>query len=136
MLAGRRQPGQLLPALAKFGARKEETALRHLIQQLALNNRHYGYRRIGVLLRREGWQVNHKRLLRILREDNLLCLRSRPFVPMTTDSRHGWRVVPNLARGMIVTDVDQLWVADITYLHLAEEFAFLAVILEPSVVKS
>jgi putative transposase len=57
-------------------------------------------------------------------------LRARPFVPITTDSRHGWRVVPNLARGMVPTGLDQLWVADITYIHLQEEFAFLAIVLD------
>ncbi|THK33681.1 IS3 family transposase [Ensifer sp. MPMI2T] len=110
--------------------RRAETGLRDLIQKMALNNAHYGYRRIGALLRREGWQVNHKCILRIMREDNLLCLRARPFVPATTHSRHGWQVVPNLARGMILNGVNQLWVADITFLHLAEEFAFLAVVLD------
>lgn len=110
--------------------RQEETGLRDVIQKLALTHRHYGYRRIGALLGREGWQVNHKRVLRVMGEDNLLCLRSRPFVPRTTDSRHSWRVVPNLARGMELTGVNQLWVADITYLHLAEQFAYLAVVLD------
>lgn len=110
--------------------RCEETGLRDAIQRLALGNPHYGYRRIGVLLGREGWRVNHKRVLRLLREDNLLCLRKAAFVPMTTDSRHGWRVVPNLARGLQPTDIDQLWVADITYVHLAEEFAYLAIVLD------
>ncbi|TIU08307.1 MAG: IS3 family transposase [Mesorhizobium sp.] len=110
--------------------RRAETGLRDLIQKLALVNAHYGSRRIGALLRREGWQVNHKCVLRIMREDNLLCLRARPFVPATTNSRHGWQVVPNLARGMILSGVNQLWVADITFLHLAEEFAFLAVVLD------
>src|SRR5205807_8354180 len=60
----------------------------------------------------------------------LLCLRKRSFVPATTDSNHGWRVVPNLARGMELTAIDQLWVADITYIRLQEEFAFLAVVLD------
>lgn len=105
-------------------ARREETGLRDAIQHLALANRHYGYRRIASLLGREGWQANHKRVLRLMREDNLLCLRRKGFVPMTTDSRHGWRVVPNLARGMELTGLDQLWVADINYIHLAEEFAY------------
>ncbi|RWO76053.1 MAG: transposase [Mesorhizobium sp.] len=91
-------------------SRQEETGLRDVIQRLALANRHYGYRRIGALLGREGWQVNHKRVLRVMGEDNLLCLRTRPFVPRTTDSRHSWRVVPNLARGMELTGVNQLWV--------------------------
>ena len=110
--------------------RREEMGLRDAIQRLALANRRYGYRRVGALLRREGWQANHKRVLRLMREDNLLALRSKAFVPATTDSRHGWRVVPNLARGMELTGIDQLWVADITYVHLAEEFAYLAVILD------
>jgi transposase InsO family protein len=65
-----------------------------------------------------------------MRRDNLLCLRERPFVPVTTDSRHEWRVVPNLARGLVPIGLDQLWVADITYIRLAEEFAFLAVLLD------
>jgi putative transposase len=110
--------------------RQEETGLRDAIQRLALAQRHYGYRRIGALLRREGWIANHKRVLRLMAEDNLLCLRTRPFVPATTDSRHGWRVVANLARGIELTGVDQLWVADITYVHLAEEFAYLAIVLD------
>jgi len=110
--------------------RREETGLRDAIQHLAIKHRHYGYRRIGALLRREGWQANHKRVLRLMREDNLLCLRHRPFVPLTTNSRHSWHVVPNLTRGMRLNGLDQLWVADITYLHLAEEFGYLAVILD------
>jgi transposase InsO family protein len=101
-----------------------------VLQHLAIGHRHYGYRRLTALLRREGWTVNHKRVLRLMRTDNLLCLRRRAFVPATTDSRHDWRVVPNLARGMEVTGLDQLWVADITYLRLLEEFAFLAVVLD------
>jgi putative transposase len=110
--------------------RQEETGLRDVIQRLALRHRHYGYRRIGALLRREGWQANHKRVLRLMREDNLLCLRQTPFVPTTTNSRHNWCVVPNLARGIVLDRLDLLWVADITYLHLAEEFGYLAVILD------
>ena len=110
--------------------RREETGLRDAIQRLALANRHYGYRRIAALLVREGWQANHKRVLRLMREDNLLCLRKAAFVPATTDSRHNWRIVPNLARGLEVTGLDQLWVADITYVHLAEEFGYLAVVLD------
>ena len=110
--------------------RQEETGVRDAIQRLALAHRHYGYRRIAAQLRREGLAVNRKRVLRLLREDNLLCLRARPFVPVTTDSRHGWRVVPNLARGMVLTGLDQLWVADITYVRLLEEFAYLAIVLD------
>jgi len=110
--------------------RQEETGVRDAIQRLALAHRHYGYRRIGALLRREGFVVNHKRVLRLMREDNLLCLRKRSFVPATTCSRHEWRVVPNLARGMVPTGLDQLWVADITYIRLQEEFAYLAIVLD------
>src|SRR5262245_28168780 len=110
--------------------RQEETGVRDAIQRLAIANRHYGYRRIAALLRRDGYAVNHKRVLRLMREDNLLCLRRRAFVPATTDSNHGWRVVPNLTHGMVLTGIDQLWVADITYIRMLEEFAYLAVVLD------
>ena len=124
------EPRRLLPALAGSAPRQEETAVRDAIQRVALANRHYGYRRIAAQLRRAGLVVNHKRVLRLMRRDNLLCLRKRAFVPVTTDSRHDWRVVPNLARGMVPTGLDQLWVADITYVRLPEEFAYLAVVLD------
>jgi putative transposase len=110
--------------------RQEETTLRDAIQRVVLANRRYGYRRIAAQLRRDGFVVNHKRVLRLMRQDNLLCLHKRPFVPVTTDSRHEWRVVPNLARGLVPTGLDQLWVADITYVRLLEEFAYLAVLLD------
>lgn len=93
---------------------REETALRDRLQQLALSHRFYGCRRITALLRREGWQVNRKRVARMMREDNLLCLKRSPFKPATTDARHDWRVWPNLARRLIPMQVNQLWVADIT----------------------
>ena len=104
--------------------------MRDAIQRAALENEHYGYRRITAQLRRDGLVANHKRVLRLMRLDNLLCLRKRPFVPVTTDSRHAWEVVPNLARELVPTGLDQLWVADITYVRLAHEFAFLAVLLD------
>src|SRR3954471_17248215 len=110
--------------------RQEETVVRDAIQRVSLAKRRYGYRRIAAQLRRDGLVANHKRVLRLMRRDNLLCLRKRPFVPVTTDSRHAWRGVTNLARGLVPTDLDQLWVADITYVRLAEEFAFLAVLLD------
>jgi transposase InsO family protein len=110
--------------------KREETGLRDAIQKLSVAHRHYGYRRIAAQLGREGWQANHKRVLRLMREDNLLCLRKAGFVPQTTDSKHGWRVVTNLARGLELTGLDQLWAADITYVHLAEEFAYLAIVLD------
>jgi putative transposase len=110
--------------------RTAETALRDEVQRLALAQRHYGYRRIAVLLRRAGWQVNRKRVLRLMREDNLLCLRKAAFVPATTDSRHSWRIYPNLAWRLQPTGLNQLWVADITYIRLAEGFVYLAVVLD------
>ena len=127
---GAGQPGRILPALAGSAPRAAETALRDELQRLALAHRHYGYRRITALLRREGWRVNHKRVLRIMREDNLLCLRKAAFVPATTDSSHRWRIYPNLARRLQPTATNQLWVADITYVRLAEDFAYLAVVLD------
>jgi putative transposase len=111
--------------------RAHDTTVRDAIQRLALaNGRHRGYRLVTFQLRQEGLVVNHRRVLRLMRQDNLLCLRKRSFVPPTTDSRHGWPVVPNLARGMQPNDLDQLWVADITYIRLREQFVYLAVILD------
>jgi putative transposase len=108
----------------------EEIGLRDAMQRLALAHRHYGYRRIGALLRREGWCVNAKRVLRLMREANLLCLRKKAYAPATTDSNHGWRVYPNLARRMVPMAPDRLWVADITYIRLERAFVYLAVLLD------
>ena len=93
---------------AASAPRVEETGVRDAIQRLALAYRHYGYRRIAAQLRREGFAVNRKRVLRLMQQDNLLCLRRRPFVPVTTDSRHTWRVVPNLARGMVPSGLEEV----------------------------
>lgn len=103
--------------------------LRHQVQRVALENRLYGYRRVSEQLQREGWPVGRKRVARIMREDNLLCVRKRRFVP-TTDSNHFWPVYPNLAPQRVVETINQLWVADITYIRLLEEFIYLAVILD------
>jgi putative transposase len=103
--------------------------LRDAIQRIALQWPSYGRPRITAELRRQGWTVNPKRVYRILREDNLLCVRKRKFVP-TTDSNHHRKVYPNLARQMVLTTVDQLWRADITYIRLQDEFVYLAVILD------
>jgi putative transposase len=110
--------------------RQEETALRDAIQRLSLAERPLGYRPITALLRREGWVVNHKRVERLRRTDNLLCLRKPAFRPATTDSRHGFALYPNLAWKLRPTAVNLLWVADITYVRLAEAFVYLAVILD------
>jgi putative transposase len=103
--------------------------LRDAIQRIALEWPSYGRRRITQELRRRGWTVNGKRVYRFMREDNLLCVRKRKFV-ITTDSNHRRKVYPNLAREMVLTDVDQLWRADITYIRLRDEFVFLAVVLD------
>jgi len=107
----------------------EQVALRDAIQRLALKRRQRGYRLVTQHLKREGWLINHKRVLRLMREDNLLCIRRRRFV-ITTDSDHSWKTYPNLARSMVLTDLNQLWVADITYVRLRLEFVYVAVILD------
>jgi putative transposase len=109
---------------------RADADLRDAIQRLSLAHRHYGYRRITAQLRREGQIVNAKRVLRLMRADNLLCLRERPFVPRTTDSRHGFALVPNLIRGLVPTGIDQIWVADITFVRLGEAFIYLAIVLD------
>jgi putative transposase len=106
-----------------------DVELRDAIQRIALEFPYYGRPRIAAELKRRGWTVNHKRVGRILREDNLLCLRRRKFV-VTTDSGHGLRVYPNLAASMELSGIDQLWVADITYIRLETEFVYLAVVLD------
>jgi putative transposase len=109
---------------------EEEMAVRAEIQRIALEHRRqYGYVRITRELRECGWCVNHKRVLRILHEDNLLALRPRKFV-RTTDSQHHEKVYLNLARHLELTGLNQLWVADITYIRLRTEFVYLAVILD------
>jgi putative transposase len=103
--------------------------LRDEIQRIALEWPCYGWRRVRAELRRRGWTVNHKRVRRIMREDNLLCLRRRKFV-VTTDSNHNQPVYPNLAGELVLTGINQLWVADITYIRLEVEFVYLAVVLD------
>jgi len=103
--------------------------LRDTIQRIALEWPSYGRPRITAELRRRGWTVNPKLVYRLMREDNLLCVRKRKFV-VTTDSNHTRRIYPNLARDLVLTAPDQLWRADITYIRLREEFVFLAVILD------
>jgi putative transposase len=103
--------------------------LRDEIQRIATDWPCYGWRRVQAELKRRGWVVNHKRVRRIMREDNLLCLRRRKFV-VTTDSNHKLPVYPNLAAEMELSGIDQLWIADITYIRLEIEFVFLAVVLD------
>lgn len=106
-----------------------DVELRDQIQRLALEFPSYGYRRITAQLQRDGITVNHKRILRLMREDNLLCLRKRRFI-VTTDSAHGLPVYRNLVPTLTVNDINQLWLSDITYVRLQSEFIYLAVILD------
>lgn len=109
---------------------EEAMAVRTEIQQIALaHRRRYGYRRITAELRRRGLLVNHKRVARLMREDNLLAVQPRAFV-VTTDAGHHLDVYLNLARRMTLTGIDQLWIADITYIRLKAEFVYLAVLLD------
>jgi putative transposase len=103
--------------------------LRDAIQKIAVEWPSYGRPRMTKELRRRGWKVNPKRVYRLMREDNLLCVRKRKFV-VTTDSNHTRKIYPNQARDMMLTATDQLWRADITYIRLRDEFVFLAVILD------
>jgi putative transposase len=103
--------------------------LRDLIQRISLENRCYGYRRVTEELDKRGVIANHKRVLRLMRADNLLAVRRRRFV-LTTDSRHGFAIYSNLAARLTLTGVNQLWVADITYVRLRETFLYLAVVLD------
>jgi hypothetical protein len=110
--------------------RQADVAVRDLIQRIVLENRCYGYRRVTAELGRRGVVVNHKRVLRLMRLDNLLAVRKRRFV-FTTDSRHTYAVYPNLAARLVtLTAVNQLWVADITYVRLRETFLYLAIVLD------
>jgi len=106
-----------------------EMEVRDEMQKIAVESPAYGYRRITAELRHRGFAVNRKRVLRMMREDNLLCVRRRAFVA-TTDSRHNLPVYPNLAGQMEPTAIHQLWVADITYIRLRTEFVYLAVVLD------
>jgi len=116
----RRVPRQATPV---------EMEVRDQMQKVAAESPAYGYRRITAELQQRGFDVNHKRVLRMMREDNLLCVRRRAFM-VTTDSRHNLPVYPNLAGEMKPTAINQLWVADITYVRLRTEFVYLAVMLD------
>jgi putative transposase len=109
----------------------EDMELRTVIQQIVLEHRgRYGSRRVALELHKRGFPVNRKRVVRLMREDNLLAIQPRSFVAATTDSDHGLEVALNLARHMRLTGINQLWVADITYIRLRAEFVYLAVVLD------
>lgn len=106
-----------------------EMNIRDEMQKIALEFNRYGYRRMSAELRRRGFMVNHKRILRLMRQDNLLCAK-RLFKPVTTNSNHSFRTYPNLAKGMEVTGLNQLWASDITYIRLPNEFIYLAAVID------
>jgi putative transposase len=117
-------------SLKEWQPTEEEMEVRSVIQTVALEHRRrYGYRRITAELHRRGMPVNHKRVARIMREDNLLGVQPKLFV-VTTNSNHKLEIYLNLASRMKLTGIHQLWVADITYIRLKAEFVYLAVILD------
>ena len=115
-------------ARASYVKRDDERLL-PLVKELIDERPTYGYRRITIELQQRGFDVNHKRVLRMMHEDNLLCVRRRAFM-VTTDSRHNLPIYPNLAREIKPMAINQLWVADITYIRLRTEFVYLAVVLD------
>lgn len=110
-------------------AAADETELRDAIERIVLDFPGYGYRRVTHALHRSGWPVNHKRVLRVMREESLLCQLKRHFV-VTTDSAHGYRTYPNLLVAASLDRLDQAWVADITYIRLPTTFVYLACMLD------
>ena len=110
-------------------ASREDSVVEAEIQKIALEMSCYGYRKMAHELKRRGHLVNHKRVLRLMREGKLLCVRKRKFIA-TTDSNHLDRVYPNLVPGLSLSGPDQLWVADITYIRLQGQFVYLAVVLD------
>lgn len=104
--------------------------LRKEIQSIALEFPFYGYRRVSKELQRRELIVNHKKVLRIMREDNLICRRKKSFRPVTTDSDHNYNIYPNLIKDIEVTGLNQIWVSDITYVRLLEGFIYLAAIID------
>jgi len=116
--------------LAERQPEEEDMEVRAAIQSIALEHRRrYGYRRVTAELRRRGMPVNHKRVVRLMREDNLLAMQPKRFVA-TTESDHELEVYLNLAHRLKLTGINQLWVADMTYIRLRGEFAYLAVVLD------
>jgi putative transposase len=127
---GQSEPDGVLRFLQERLPREEDMEVRSAVQQVALEHRRrYGYRRVTAELKRRGLLVNHKRVARIMREDNPLGVQPKKFVA-TTDSAHALEVYLNLSRRMQLSGMDQLWVADITYIRLQSEFVYLAVILD------
>ncbi len=107
----------------------EDLDLKNQIQEIAMEFTGYGYRRMTAELQNRGFEVNRKRVLRLMRQESLLCRKKR-FKPVTTDSSHGLPVYPNLLKGAKITGLNQVWASDITYVQLQHEHIYLAVILD------
>lgn len=116
--------------IAAGAAEELDHELQDAIQLICLRHKYYGYRRVAATLRRQGHVINAKKVLRLMREDNLLALRRKPFLVPPAGKPECFVIVPNLVRGLVPSAPDQIWVADITYVHLARAFAYLAVILD------
>jgi putative transposase len=108
---------------------QKDLDLRDAIERIVLEFPGYGYRRVAAELHRRGFEVNHKRVLRVMRQESLLCQIRRRFVP-TTNSAHSLRIYPNLIKDTFLDRLDQAWIADITYVRLPEAFCYLAAILD------
>lgn len=100
------------------------------VQKICTEMHRYGYRRVTAELHRQGIKVNHKRILALMRRNNLLCRRKKKYRIATTDSKHAYRIYPNLVKDMEITRTDQVWISDITYIRLRSEFVYLAVVLD------
>jgi transposase InsO family protein len=108
---------------------KQEADLRSRIEEIACEFIRYGYRRITAQLRREGYLANHKKVLRIMRQDSLLCVLKHKWIK-TTNSNHPYPRFPNLVKDLVISSLNQVWFADITYIRILTTFVYLAVILD------
>ena len=118
---------QIQPKMAHTDS--EDLDLKNQIQEIAMEFTGYGYRRMTAELQNRGFEVNRKRVLRLMRQESLLCRKKR-FKPVTTDSSHGLPVYPNLLKGAKITGLNQVWASDITYVQLLHEHIYLAVVLD------
>ena len=110
---------------------EEEMAVRSEVQRIALEHQgRYGYRRITAELRRQGMAVNHKRVARLMREDNLVGTELQLSLDNLTGQRDHGEIYVNLANRLKLTGPNQVWVADITFVRLKREFVYLAVVLD------
>ena len=110
-------------------SKRTEADLIGKIEAICLEFPRYGYRRVTAALKRDNLRVNHKKVLRLMRESDLLCRVKRRW-SKTTDSRHGYRRYPNLVKGMAISRLNQVWLSDITYIRIRTGFVYLAAILD------